>query len=570
MQFSGRLNGLRVPESTGHFRCLYLLLLASSMSIGASYLFRRRSRLVSSSIALLVCAACAEPVRSDQNRSPAARTSIPVEKKEVTEFTITDGDHCATVQSGNHKLTGTLKINFEGRILPHENTTAVLYGPSVSSVTGKFDRVEAPKGWLYDLTYDYKKPEVAIKNFRPARPPAFPGAEGFGKYAIGGRGGRVIAVTNLNDSGPGSFREACTATGPRVVVFRVSGTIPLKSRLKIANPYITIAGQTAPGDGICIRDHQVIPQTHDVVIRYMRFRPGAESGITYDGFGGTGSQMIIDYCSVSWGVDEVCSFNKVQNLTVQWCMVTESLYNSIHKKGKHGYGGLWGGPGGSWHHNILAHHSSRNPRASGNKDSGLMDYRNNVVYNWGFQSAYGGELWPRNWINNYYKFGPATDAKVKRRIFFQADARGRMYADGNYVWGFPEITKHNWVGGVDFGKDGDASEATLRVNEPFVVAPVRTQSAEEAFELVLKNVGASLVRDSVDTRIVSEARTGTAHFGSTYGGGGKGIIDTPADVGGWPELKSAPAPADVDGDGMPDAWERAHGLNPSDSSDGAA
>ena len=249
-------------------------------------------------------------------------------------------------------------------------------------------------------------------------------------------------------------------------------------------------------------------------------------------------------------------------------MATESLSDSIHKKGKHGYGGLWGGPGGSWHHNILAHHTSRNPRASGNKESGLLDYRNNVVYNWGFQSAYGGELWPRNWINNYYKYGPATDPKVQRRIFYQADAHGRMYLDGNYVWGFPEISKNNWAGGIDFGPDGDATEATLRVNEPYVVAPVQTQSAEEAFELVLKNAGASLSSDSVDSRIVNEIRTGTAQFGKSYGGGGKGIIDSPDDVGGWPELKSKPAPLDTDGDGMPDDWERSQGLNPKSAADG--
>lgn len=198
-----------------------------------------------------------------------------------------------------------------------------------------------------------------------------------------------------------------------------------------------------------------------------------------------------------------------------------------------------------------------------------MDYRNNVVYNWGFQSAYGGEIWPRNWINNYYKPGPATEANVARRIFYQTDARGRMFADGNYILGFPEISKNNWNGGIDFGAEGDAAEATLKVEKPFVVAPVRTQTAEEAFERVLKSAGASLARDSVDTRIIDEIRTGTARFGATYGGGGKGIIDSQRDVGGWPELKSTAAPADADGDGMPDDWERRHGLNWNDAADGA-
>jgi hypothetical protein len=501
-------------------------------------------------------------------RAPKAASYVPA-TEHATEFTLTDGANCDTVHAGKPALSGTLKIQFAGRILPHENTKVVLYGNGVSSISGKFDRVEVPKGWLYDLTYDYQKPEVVIKNFRPDHPPAFPGAEGFGKYAIGGRGGKVIAVTNLDDRGPGSFRDACMSKGPRIVVFRVSGTIPLDSQIKIKNPFITIAGQTAPGDGICVRNHQVNFNTHDVIIRYMRFRPGDSSGITYDGFGsGGGSQAIVDHCSVSWSVDETLSINKTANLSVQWCMATESLSDSIHKKGKHGYGGLWGGPGGSWHHNILAHHTSRNPRASGNKESGLLDYRNNVVYNWGFQSAYGGELWPRNWINNYYKYGPATGPKVQRRIFYQTDARGRMYLDGNFVWGFPAITKNNWAGGIDFDQDGDATETTLRVNEPFIVAPVKTQSAEEAFELVLKNAGASRSRDSIDSRIVDEIRTGTAHFGRSYAGGGKGIIDSPADVGGWPELRSKPAPLDTDGDGMSDDWERSQGFNPKSAADG--
>ena len=488
----------------------------------------------------------------------------------ATQFTIVDGDKCESIHKGKQALSGALKIDFAGRILPHENTVAVLYGKGVTSLTGKFDKVQLPKGWLCDVAYDYEKPEVVAKNFRPDHAPAFPGAEGFGKYTLGGRGGRVIAVTNLNDSGPGSLRAACKAKGPRIVVFNVSGTIVLKSELEIKDPYITIAGQTAPGDGICVSNHAVQFDTHDVVIRYMRFRPGAASGVTYDGFGGKGEQAIIDHCSVSWGVDEVFSINKVHNFTVQWCMATESLSNSIHKKGKHGYGGLWGGPGGSWHHNILAHHSSRNPRASGNVDSGLMDYRNNVVYNWGYQSAYGGELWPRNWINNYYKSGPATDKKVKHRIFIQANSHGRMYCDGNFVVGYPEISKDNWSGGIDFSPDGDATEATLRVNEPFVVAPVRTQPAEEAYELVLKQAGASRSRDSVDSRIINEIRTGTAKFGATYGGGGKGIIDSPEDVGGWPALKSTLAPTDTDADGMPDDWEISHGLDPKQAKDGSA
>jgi hypothetical protein len=249
-------------------------------------------------------------------------------------------------------------------------------------------------------------------------------------------------------------------------------------------------------------------------------------------------------------------------------MVTESLTRSVHKKGAHGYGGLWGGPGGSFHHNILAHHSSRTPRASGNKESGLLDYRNNVIYNWGFNSAYGGELWPRNWVNNYYRSGPATSDAVCDRIFLQKDPRGKMYCAGNYVFGFPAVARDNWAGGIDYAPDGEANEQTLRVNTPYVVAPVATQSAQKAYKRVLRTAGCSLHRDTVDERIIDEIRTGTAPYGETYGGGGKGLIDSQKAVGGWPELRSLPAPEDGDHDGMPDDWERAHALNPANESDG--
>ena len=358
------------------------------------------------------------------------------------------------------------------------------------------------------------------------------------------------------------------ARGPRTIVFRVSGTIALQSKFKITNPYLTIAGQTAPGDGICIKDYQVNFDTSHLIVRYLRFRPGDESRQEQDGFGGNGDHIMIDHCSVSWGMDETLSINKGTNFSVQWCLVSESLTRSLHHKGAHGYGGLWGGPGGSWHHNILAHHSSRNPRASGNAESGLFDYRNNVIYNWGFNSAYGGELWPRNWINNYYKYGPATSEKVRRRIFLQSDPKGKMYVAGNFVWGYPEVSADNWKG-IDFAPDGTASEATLRAQEPFIVPPVTTQTAEAAYELVLAKAGSSHVRDSVDQRIIEEIRGGTARFGESYAGGGKGIIDSQKAVGGWPELKSKPAPTDADHDGMPDGWESKHGLNPGDPADGA-
>ena len=486
---------------------------------------------------------------------------------ERTVFTITDATRCETVNAGRWRLSGVLEVRFAGPNDPHENTSCAVFGDGVEALDGRFDAIKLPEGWSCDVHYGAAKPGLVLSNFRPKRPPAFPGAEGFGKYTVGGRGGRVYEVTNLNDSGPGSLREACEALGPRTVVFCVSGTIPLESELKIRNPYITIAGQTAPGDGVCVKNYQIYFNTQQLIVRYLHLRPGDEKKKEQDGFGGNGDHIVIDHCSVSWGVDEALSIYKASNLTVQWCLVSESLTKSVHKKGSHGYGGIWGS--GSWHHNALAHHSSRNPRASGSEQAGLLDHRNNVVYNWGFNSAYGGEMWPRNWINNYYKSGPATSDRVRHRIYEQKDPRGKMYCDGNYVCGFPEITKDNWAGGVDFAKDGEANEQTLRVNTPYVVAPVATQSAEAAYELVLKNAGCSLKRDAVDTRVIDEIRTGTAHYGETYGGGGKGLIDSQAAVGGWPELHSLPAPDDSDHDGMPDAWEREHGLNPNDPADGA-
>ena len=499
--------------------------------------------------------------------SPAARSASPT--KEVAggstsasapwqttgdRLVIQVNDHevLNPITSGRWRLGGVLEVQFSGRIQPHENSVFQIVGPDVKTIEGRFGKVALPKGWRYDLKYDETARQVTLSNLRPDRAPAFPGAEGFGKFTLGGRGGRVIEVTNLNDSGPGSFRAACMANGPRTVVFRVSGNIALTSKFKITEPFLTIAGQTAPGDGICIKNYQVNFDTHNLIIRYLRFRPGDEAGKEQDGFGGQGDHIIIDHCTASWGVDETFSINKASNLTVQWCLVSESLTKSLHKKGAHGYGGLWGGPGGSWHHNILAHHSSRNPRASGNVDSGLLDYRNNVIYNWGFNSAYGGELWSRNWINNYYKYGPATSENVRRRIFLQKDPRGKMFCAGNFVWGFPEISADNWKGGVDFAEDGEATEATLRADQPYVVAPVKTQPAEAAYELVLAQAGCSLFRDSVDRRVIEEIRSGTAKFGETYKGGGKGIIDSQRAVGGWPKLCSTPPPPDTDHDGMPD------------------
>ncbi|HUV66453.1 MAG TPA: hypothetical protein VMW24_21365 [Sedimentisphaerales bacterium] len=421
--------------------------------------------------------------------------------------------------------------------------------------------------------------------------PAFPGAEGLGWTTRGGRGGRVIAVTNLNDSGPGSFREACEAEGPRIVVFRVSGTITLESSLGIRNPYITIAGQTAPGDGICIKKYPLSIGASEVIIRYIRVRLGDESGLDADAISGRYQKnIILDHVSASWSVDETVSIYHCENVTVQWCLVSESMYNSNHVKGAHGYGGIWGSNRSTYHHNLLAHHSSRNPRfASG---CGYTDYRNNVVYNWGFNSTYGGEKQQQgnakfnfsiiNMVANYYKPGPATTpGEVTYRIVSPssrslADDFGKWYVADNVVQGNTAVTADNWNGGVQ-PQHGSTYIAALKLDEPWESMPINQQTAEEAYYSVLDKVGASLPkRDAVDARIVDETRDGYATYeGTTYKQAHRvpdkskkcGIIDSQADVGGWPELENLPAPLDTDGDGMPDEWERRYGLNPGDASD---
>jgi pectate lyase len=403
--------------------------------------------------------------------------------------------------------------------------------------------------------------------------PAFPGAEGFGAKTTGGRGGRVIAVMNLNDSGPGSLRAAVEESGPRTVIFRVSGTIALKADLALRHGDLSIAGQTAPGDGICLKDYALdLAGASNVIIRHLRVRPGSASGKDLDALGGrAGENIIIDHCSASWSIDECVSiYSGARNITVQWCLISESLYQSVHVKGHHGFGGIWGGQNASWHHNLLAHHSSRTPRIVG-KSVGdqMVDLRNNVIYNWGYNSTYGGDGNVRvNQINNVYKPGPATRANVQSRIANPSQGKEphNWWITGNLVVGSPEVSANNWLGVQPAGVTIDA----IRATGPFAVASVTTQPAEAALELVLTQAGATLPRrDPVDARVVKESRAGTAHFGETYEGGGKGIIDSPKAVGGWPELRSAAAPADSDGDGLPDEWELRFGFDPQAPSDGS-
>lgn len=415
--------------------------------------------------------------------------------------------------------------------------------------------------------------------------PAFPEAEGGGMFTTGGRGGKVIFVDNLNDKGNGSFRKAIEAEGVRTIIFRVSGNIELQKTIHIKNGDLTIAGQSAPGDGICLTNFGVRLDADNVIIRFLRIRPGNFMQEENDAISGIRNRnTIIDHCSFSWANDEVASFYDNSNFTLQWCIISESLYKSAHHKGEHGYGGIWGGLNASFHHNLLSDHTSRNPRFCGPRYSGKpenekTDFRNNVIYNWGFNSIYGGEEGSYNIVNNYFKPGPATRKKVKNRIlnltqtFYNARINtdtlraGWFYITGNVVDGNPEISNINWDGGVQ-GKGVDEqaiNKSKLSAAIPFT--PIKVVDAKTAFNQVLKSAGANLFRDKVDTRIIEETKTGIERFGNSYENGGNGIIDSQNDVGGWPVLKSKIPPKDSDNDGIPDKWEKKNKLDFSDASD---
>ncbi len=436
---------------------------------------------------------------------------------------------------------------------------------------------------------------------------AFPGAEGFGRYVTGGRGGAVYHVTNLNDSGTGSLRWANAQKGPRTIVFDVSGTIFLKSALKIANN-TTLAGQTAPGDGICMADYPVTLGSN-VICRYLRFRLGNQQVAYHEG-DGLGSMddnnIIVDHCSVSWSIDECLSIYGGRNLTVQWCITAQSLVNSGHSKGAHGYGGNWGGSGASFHHNLIAHHTSRTPRLGprqGTQTDERMDMRNNVIYNWGGNGCYGGEGMKVNIVNNYYKPGPATQNRsttIQQRIasvgirttsYCQNDdgswngwypmwhVWGKYYVTGNKNTLHSNVTNDNWTYGMYNQIDGSKNDNTytqmtkdtMRIDTPIPFVYVTTHSADAAYEKVLEYAGASLHRDALDEIIINDTRNGKATC--TGSGLDAGFINSQQDVASqiptlWPELNSETVLTDSDGDGMPDSWETAHGTDPNNASDG--
>jgi pectate lyase len=418
-------------------------------------------------------------------------------------------------------------------------------------------------------------------------PLAFPGAEGFGKYTVGGRGGRVIVVKNLNDNGAGSFREAAEKKYKRIIVFAVSGTIHLEKRLVIQGN-ITIAGQSAPGDGICIADHTVSIGGDNIIVRFMRFRLGDKNqkGGMVDGsggddaFGGTKRKnIIIDHCSFSWSADEAISIYAGDSTTLQWNMIAEPLNYSYHFESgdsdyeNHGYGGIWGGLHSSFHHNLFAHCKSRTPRFNGvrHTKTEFADFRNNVIYNWGVNNVYAGEGGAYNIVNNYYKPGPSTSKNVIAQIANPWKGKdisfGSWHVNGNYVYGLSLVTNNNRLG-IKFNEGTTEAEINNTINSMELPSiPIKYTSAEIAFEDVLKKSGCIYPqRDTLDQRIIQNVIDGTGKLIDVQGGYPHGI-SYELTQNAWPALKQLPTPLDSDQDGMSDEWEISKGLNPNDATD---
>lgn len=428
--------------------------------------------------------------------------------------------------------------------------------------------------------------------------------EGGGAAVTGGDGGTVYWVSRLDDAlNPntgkpmnGTLRYAVTQLGARRVIFSVSGTIHLKSELRIKNHNLTIDGQSAPGDGICIADYPLIINANNVIVRFIRVRLGDTYVGDNDAVSVNESNgVVLDHLSCSWSIDECISCYGNENFTMQYCLATEALRISKHSKtatqdNPHGYGGIWGGRNATFHHNLLAHNDSRNPRFDhdyvDSKSAGPIDYVNNVVYNWGGNSAYGGEGTDQgaggrhiNFVNNYYKPGPATKSGVKTRLVGPTTKcgncankpggtvePGKFYIARNIMYGSTDVTNNNWNGVFpDEASKKDLCKAETRWTDG-MTALKNEQRADEAYETVLAKAGCSLSRDAVDTRIIREVREATYTYQGSNGSK-NGLIDSHTDVGGWPELKEGTAPADSDYDGMPDEWEEKYGLNPKDASD---
>ena len=441
---------------------------------------------------------------------------------------------------------------------------------------------------------------------------AFPGAEGGGAYSFGGRGGKVIVVKNLNDSGPGSLRDACEQGGARIVVFNVAGIIRIKTPLIIRAPYITIAGQTAPGDGVCVAGESVWINTHDVVIRFMRFRRGETFvGRRDDAIGGNPvGNIMIDHVSASWGLDENMSMYRhmyndstgkteeklgTVNITIQ-----NSIFSEALDTWNHAFGSTLGGENCTFMRNLWANNGARNPSIGWN---GIFNFANNVIFNWNNRSTDGGDYTALyNIINNYYKPGPVTNLSdpISYRILKPESGRsklpyvvfGRAYVTGNIIEGNEKVTNDNWNGGIQLeDKKGDLMSfeqakpyfEAMRVNKPFPMAKITLMPTLQAHKFVLTNVGANLPkRDPVDIRVIEQVKTGKINYlegvqlpekdfehrrlpKDSYK---QGIITDISQVGGYPVYKGTPY-QDSDDDGMPDTYEVKMGLNPKDAADAA-
>ncbi len=437
---------------------------------------------------------------------------------------------------------------------------------------------------------------------------AFPGAEGGGMFATGGRGGKILHVTTLEDSNAeGTLRWACTQNYARIIVFDVAGTIALKSQLQINRDNCTIAGQTAPGDGICLKNYTFRISASNVIVRFIRCRMGDEEKTEDDAIqvmshdNDKYSNIIIDHCSVSWCTDECASFYGMKDFTFQWNIVSESLRASVHGKGNHGYGGIWGGNNATYHHNLLAHHDSRNPRIDHDYVStqkGPVTISNNVVYNWSGNSCYGGESSQNNgndykkynFVGNYYKPGPVTPSNHRWLIEPTTSCSncggtilpGHFYLDGNVLHGANDVTSNNWKAGKSTGvgvyiKESDV--AKIKADTPYDCNLMSLHSADDAFTAVTQYAGASFAKDAIDARVQQETISGTATYHGSNGST-KGLIDTQTDVddgtweNGWPVYKATEeqlnALRDSDSDGIPNAIEEAWGLNKSDPKDAIA
>ena len=567
--------------------------------------------------ALAVLCACGKKPDQEQQTAPAIPQGVTLHS--ATETTLTfkwtpvegaTGYGWRLLQSGTEVAGGNTSSR---SVSINDLTKATVYSFSVRSVSesGTSDwsaALEATtEGSLTpeptpvpttDLSQYY--PEFLIPEHEEdglAR--AFPGAEGGGMWTTGGRGGKVLHVTSLEDNNSeGTLRWAVSQNYARTIVFDVAGIITLKSALVVNRDNVTIAGQTAPGSGICLRGNTFRIAASNVIVRYLRCRMGDETGVEndamqiMDGDGDKYSNIIIDHCSASWSTDECASFYGMKNFTFQWNIVSESLRQSLHEKGAHGYGGIWGGVNATYHHNLLAHHDSRNPRIDHDYVSpqkGPVSIINNVVYNWCGNTCYGGESstgsgggYRRyNFVGNYYKPGPSTPSG---HIWFLevttscsnctgkyggSVVPGHFYMTGNIMEGYSALSSDNWS---KVNKANASVIAQIKESELITYGDspsrVSLHSATDAFEPVLSYAGASFSRDAIDARIAQETRDGSATYTGSAGKM-KGLIDTQGDVGGWPAYNGEAA-NDSDADGMPDWFEDQFGLGKNNPADAAA